>query len=80
MNEPHILHKPTCKNYTENTWSCLAGLNNTPGTGELLGLDNAVAEDLRGVEVAAKEESIDASTHGVAIEPTHEVQTEHGEC
>ena len=44
----------------------------------MLGLDNTVAEDLRGVEVAAKEESIDASTHGVAIEPTHKVQATDG--
>ena len=68
----------TCNSYSHHTWQRLDSLYNTPGTWELLGLDNTVAEDLRAVEVAAKEESIDPCTHGITIETTDKIQAEHG--
>ena len=69
----------TCKNDPKKTRKRLASLYNTPCTRELLSLDNTVAKDLRAVEVAAKEQSIDPSTHGVTVEPRHKINTQHGE-
>ena len=70
----------TCNNYSKKTWQRLTSLYEAPGTRELLSLNNTVAEDLRAVEVAAKEESINPDTHDITIEALHTVQAEHGEC
>ena len=68
----------TCNRYSKKTWQRLTSLYEAPGTRELLGLNNTVAEDLRAVEVAAKEESIDPCTHDITIETLHTIQAEHG--
>ena len=45
----------------------------------MFGLDNAVAEDPGAVEVGAKEETVYPSTQRVTMEPSHKVETRHGE-
>ena len=70
----------TCNSYSKKTWQRLTSLYKTPGTRELLFLNNTVAVHLRAVEVATKEQSIDPDTHDIAIEALHTVKTEHGDC